>query len=99
MFFDLYSEKSSDSYRYLLLLILSTKICFYFSSENEPAKECTVKCLEPDPSGDSKGCLTMKTGLHNDSTASAGDKLSTASLTAIIACIVLLGGGLVFGGS
>ena len=71
-----------------------TKIHLYFFTENEPAKECTVKCLEPE------GCLTMKTGLHNDSTASAaGDKLSTASLTAIIACIVLLGGGLVFGGS
>ena len=66
---------------------------YFFPSENEPAKECTVKCLEPE------GCLTMKTGLHNDSTASAGDKMSTASLTAIIACIVLLGGGLVFGGS
>merc|ERR1719266_2884831 len=61
--------------------VRSRKCAFWHSYlpsllKNEPAKECTVKCLEPE------GCLTMKTGLHNDSTASASDKLSTASLSA-----------------
>ena len=70
-------------------------------SENEPAKECTVKCLEPDPSGDSKGCLTMKTGggLAPPSGGQSLKGLNAASIAAIVASAGLLGGGLVLGGS
>ena len=66
---------------------------------NEPTKECTVKCIEPE------GCLTIKENLHSGAGAGNSKRIKNSSnfvliIVITISLVILLsGGGLVFVGS